>query len=75
MKVACTILGTIVAGACFAEPGVQAVLTGVRCIYASPHDESGCRMELQVELRPSQHVTTRLTDGARPCRTYPLHPG
>ena len=70
MKVACTILGTIVAGACFAEPGVQAVLTGVRCIYASPHDESGCRMELQVELRPTEQDWQVNEAGSRTLRIH-----
>lgn len=54
MRKACVILGIVMIGACSAEPEIQAVLTGVRCIYSSPHDGSGCRMELQVELRPGE---------------------
>ncbi len=54
MKKACIILGIAVSGMCLAEPEVQAVLTGVRCIYSSPHDGSGRRIELQVELRPTK---------------------
>lgn len=70
MKVACTILGAMIAAACFAEPGVRAVLTGVRCIYSSPHDESGRRMELQVELRPTEQDWRVNEAGSRALRIH-----
>ncbi len=54
IKNAGIILAVAVAGICHAEPGVHAVLTEVRCIYLSPHDGSGRRMELQVELQATE---------------------
>lgn len=36
------------------EPTAQAKLGGMRCIYASPHDGSGRRMELRVVVSPME---------------------
>ncbi len=37
-----------------ADPGVRAELSGTRCIYSSPHDESGRRIEVRVEVSPEE---------------------
>ena len=44
----------VAGGACAAGPSARAMLSGVRCIYSPPHDESGRRMELQVVVTPTE---------------------
>ncbi len=39
---------------CAANPGVRVELASTRCIYSSPHDESGKRIELRIEVSPSE---------------------
>ncbi len=40
--------------ACAGEPAAQAKLSAVRCVFSPPHDESGRRMELRVEVGPTE---------------------